>query len=60
MLENLVVNLRAKGPAAVLIAWMLCFTALALFGKGSLVAYALGALGAFGVFLLGALGQKVQ
>lgn len=60
MLQNIAISLRATGPAAVLIAWMLCFTAISLFGAGGLASYAQGVLGAFGIFLLSALAQKVQ
>lgn len=60
MLRNIAINIQATGPAAVLIVWMLCFTAIALFGSGDLASYAQGALGAFGVFLLSALGQSVK
>jgi len=60
MFRNIVINLRAKGPAAILITWLLCFTALALFGTGSLAACALGFLSVFGFILLSALAHKVD
>lgn len=60
MLRNIAINIQATGPAAVLIAWLLCFTALALWGTSALTAYAQGVLGAFGVFLLSAIGQNVK
>ena len=60
MLQNIAKNLRAIGPAAALIAWMSCFTALSLFGTGSLASYGQDVLGAFGVFVLLALAQQAQ
>jgi hypothetical protein len=60
MLRNISISLRATGPAAVLIVWMLCFTAVTLFGSGGLAGYAQGFLGGFGIFLLTVLAQTVE
>jgi hypothetical protein len=59
-LKNIVVNLRATGPAAVLIAWLVCIAALGLYGSGSLAGMALAGLLALGTALIGALGQSVK
>jgi hypothetical protein len=59
-LKNIVVNLRATGPAAVLIAWLVCITALGLYGSGSLAGMALSGLILLGAALIGALGQSVK
>lgn len=59
-LKNLIINLRASGPAAVLIAWLLCITALGLFGSGTLASIALSGLLTLGVALIAALGQNVK
>lgn len=60
MFENIAINLRATGPAAVLITWLLCFTAIALFGTSSLASYAQGALTGVGVLLVYSLAQNVK
>jgi hypothetical protein len=60
MLGNIAIAIRAHGPAAVLIVWMLCFTALAIWGVGDKAGYAQGVLASFGVLLLFSLAQKVE
>jgi hypothetical protein len=60
-LQNIAINLRATGPAAVLITWLLCITALGLFGSGSsTTGIALGGLFGIGITLIGALAQSVK
>lgn len=50
-MKNIQVNLQAKGPAAVMIAFIGAVTALGLFGEGDLAGYALGIMSAaFGMF----------
>lgn len=60
MLKNIAVNIQAAGPAAVLIVWIICFTALSIFGSGGLAGYAQSLLGMFGILLLLSLGQNVK
>jgi hypothetical protein len=55
--KNLTLNLKATGLSAVVIAWMICFTALALFGADDIASYALGLLGSAGVMLVIAFGK---
>jgi hypothetical protein len=55
--KNLTVNLKATGISAVVIAWLICFTTLALFGKGDMAAFAVGVLGTAGVSLIVVLGK---
>ena len=53
-LRNLAINLNAKGPAAVIIVWVVCVTALGLLGSGPLASKALTLLAvARGAMLLG-------
>jgi hypothetical protein len=42
--KNLVINLHASGPAAVIIVWIAAVTALGLYGTGELAKGALGTL----------------
>jgi hypothetical protein len=58
-LKNISINLRATGASAVLITWLLCMTAIGLFGSGTLANFIAGALASIGVILIGALGQKI-
>ena len=52
--KNIAINLQATGPAAVIIVWIVCVTALGLFGDGSLAAKALTLLAfAGGATLIG-------
>jgi hypothetical protein len=57
-ITNIGLNLHASGPAAVLIVWLICFTALALYGSGEAAHTGLGVLGAFGGVLIAALGHR--
>jgi hypothetical protein len=58
-LKNISINLKATGASAVLITWLLCITALGLFGSGTLAMFVAGALASVGVVLIGALAQKI-
>ena len=57
-LKNIAINLQAKGPAAVIIVWIFCVTALGFFGDGSLAKSALSILAAAGGMILVALANK--
>jgi len=59
-LKNIIVNLKATGPAAVLIAWVLGVTLLGIFGNGEIASHGMSALYVFGIMLVMILGQKVQ
>ena len=41
LFKNIVINLKATGPAAVMIVWLLAVAALGLFGEGELAGRAL-------------------
>jgi hypothetical protein len=56
-LNNFALNLRATGPAAVIIAWMVCVTLLGLFGTGTSVIMALSVLSIAGGFMFASLGK---
>jgi hypothetical protein len=58
-LKNISINLKATGTSAVLIVWLLCMTAIGLFGSGGLAMVVAGALSGFGAIIIGALGQKI-
>ena len=55
-LKNITINLKATGNAAVLIAWMLCFTALAILAPTA--TFPLGMMGAMGILLVSAFGHS--
>ena len=57
-LRNIVVNLRATGPAAVICVWCISVAALGVFGEGSNASSALGILAAGGGMVLLALAQR--
>ena len=57
-LKNISINLKATGASAVLITWLLCITAIGLFGSRTLAYYVAGGLLSVGVILIGALAQK--
>jgi hypothetical protein len=59
-LSNIAVNLRATGPAAVLITWIACVTLLGLFGTGPLAKTAIGILSVVGGALVAVLGSQVD
>ena len=53
------ISLRASGPAAVIIAWVLGVTALGIYGNADLGKQALSSLGIVGGLLIVVLGQRV-
>ncbi|PKM21055.1 MAG: hypothetical protein CVV11_06230 [Gammaproteobacteria bacterium HGW-Gammaproteobacteria-15] len=55
--KNVSINLKARGPAAVLVIWMLCLTILALYGESTATYIVLGILSGFGFAVLTALGS---
>ncbi len=55
--KNISINLKATGPCAVIITWLLCITALGLFGNGTIASFISGALIFIGAGLIKALGQ---
>ena len=57
-LANLAVNLQATGPAAVLIAWMVCLTLLGLYGNSENAGRVITFLGLLGIPLIAALGTR--
>jgi hypothetical protein len=58
ILGNVVVNLRATGPATVLVTWIVCITLLGLFGDGPHAKTVIGVLSALGGVLVGALSSR--
>ena len=58
MLWNILINLRAGGVAAVTITWLLCVTAIALWGRTTIAGYIGGALAVMGGLLVKALMQE--
>lgn len=59
-LRNININLKATGPSAVLITWLICLTAIGLYGSGTIANFVAGALVSIGIILIGAIGQKVH
>jgi hypothetical protein len=57
MLKNLVVNLHAAGPAAVVCVWAICITVIAVLGSGGLAFFAIGILSSAGVTVITAMIQ---
>jgi hypothetical protein len=60
LLTNIIVNLRAAGPAAVLVAWIIGITLLGLFGESQLAHKAISVLSVAGSVLAAALAMKIQ
>ena len=58
-LKNIAINLKATGPAAVIISWILGITLVGVFGQGEIVSKALTALSIVGPLLIIILGQKI-
>ena len=50
--KNIGLNLTAAGPAAVVIVFFICVTALGIFGKGIVAGAAMGLLYIYGVFIV--------
>jgi hypothetical protein len=48
ILTNIGLSLRAAGPAAVVVTWIICVTLLGLFGSGDLAKTAIGILSVLG------------
>ena len=59
-IRNIAVNLRAKGPAAVLIVWIVSVTAVGLVGEGPIAERALGLLAIAGGLILGTFAIKAN
>lgn len=59
LLRNVAVGIRAPGPAAILICWMLCVTALGLFGDGTYTGSALTFLVFFAGLILASVAGKL-
>ena len=59
-LKNIAINLKATGPAAVIIAWILGITAVGVFGQGEIAMKALSSLYIVGPLLIIVMGQKVS
>jgi hypothetical protein len=58
-LKNIAISIRASGPAAVLISWVLGVAALGIFGNAELGKQALTTLTMFGGLLIIFLAQRV-
>lgn len=58
-LRNIIVNLKATGPAAVIIAWILGVTCLGIFGQGQVAEHGMTALNLVGVILIIAMAQRM-
>lgn len=56
--KNVSVNIKAAGPAAVIIAWLVCVTVVGLFGEGGLAESALTFLGIAGGIILTSLAMR--
>lgn len=59
-LKNIALNLKATGPAAVLIVWIICVTLLGLFGSGEMASKSFGLLAFFGGAVFFALASKLR
>lgn len=59
-LKNLVINLQATGPAAVLIVLIMSIAALGLFGNGPVASTALTILSFLGAMIVAGLVQKIS
>jgi hypothetical protein len=57
-LKNIAIRLRATGPAAVLVSWVLDVTALGIWGNAELGRQALTTLSVVGGLLIVILGQR--
>jgi hypothetical protein len=59
-LRNIAINLRATGPAAVIIAWIIGIALVGVFGQGEVASKALSALSFAGPMIIIILGQNVR
>ena len=59
LLRNIAVRIQAPGPAAIMVCWLLCVTALGLFGEGEYVSNALTVLIFFAGAVLVSLASKL-
>ena len=59
-LSNITMNLRARGPAAVLITWIICITLVGLFGSGPVATSVVSVLSLFGIVFITSLAGKVE
>jgi len=57
-LKNIAVSIRATGPAAVLVSWIIGVTLLGIFGQGEIALKAMSALSITGGALVIILGQR--
>ena len=57
-LKNIALSIRATGPAAVLVSWVLCITILGIFGQGEIASTAMSTLSLLGGLLIVILGQR--
>ncbi|WP_143711338.1 hypothetical protein [Magnetococcus marinus] len=57
-LKNISVNIRATGPAAVIIVWIIAVTVLGIWGEGGHASYAQGMLNFCGGIILVVLAKK--
>jgi len=59
-LKNIAINLKATGPAAVIITWIIGITLVGVLGQGEIASKALNALNIVGPLLIIVLGQRVS
>lgn len=58
-LKNISINIKATGPSAVLITWIMSLTLLGIFG-GDSSRIVIGILSSFGIVYIGAMAQKKE
>ena len=59
-LKNIALNLKATGPAAVTIVWLVCVTVLGIFGGTWLSWFAMVVMNIGGAFIIGVFGNHVR
>ena len=57
-LKNIIINIKATGPAAVLISWVLGVALLGIFGKGEIASHGMNVLSTAGVLFILILTQR--
>lgn len=57
-LKNISINLKASGPAAVLISWVVGVTLLGILGEGEITSKAMSVLSVTGALLIAVLGHR--